>query len=203
MTDASTAPYWPLYCEENVWQQCAGAREDDDLQRHVLLVSNPARKVAMWGQRASKDPSLPIAWDYHVVLLRRDPGDGGWQIRDLDARHSEPQPAEQWLSSSFRGQGLIPPELEPRFRLVRAVDYRRHLRSDRRHMRLPDGSPRAPEPPWPRIAGEPFGETDDGGHNLDRFIDTLDPHFLGRCFDLAQLRRWLARERPASVRSCT
>lgn len=186
--------YCPFYCEENVWQLCAHPRVAD-AERWVLFVSNAIRKVAMWGQRAAAAKDLPIAWDYHVVLLFRAPaepttgqGPGPWQIWDLDAREPDPRAAADWLARSFAHIGLLPPKYTPRFRMVSCADYRRHLRSDRRHMLRPDGLPRRAPPSWPAILGEPTAENDDG-NNLDRFIDTEDPSFLGRCLDLDGLRK--------------
>lgn len=182
--------HWPFFCEENVWYLLA-APALADAERHALIISNRQRRVAVWGQRLSKDPSLPIAWDYHVVALFRRT-DRLSKIWDLDGRRPEPRPALTWLRDSFRGEGVIPPEFLPRFRLVDGASFRRHLRSDRRHMRDDDGAELEPHPPWPPIIGEPIpAEPDDHGHNLDRFLDTEDPSFLGQVFDLEQLRAYL------------
>ncbi len=194
MSDArDDAPaYCPFYCEENVWHLCAHPRVTG-AERRVLFISNPNRRVAMWGQKAARDPNLPIAWDYHVVLLSRAPS-RDWEVWDLDAKNPGPRSAADWLRDSFDAVGLLPPLYAPRFRMLSCAAYRRHFRSDRRHMRLPDGSVRQPPPPWPEIHGEPpaCAPADDGS-NLDRFIDTEDRGFLGDLFDLSQLRRWLAR----------
>lgn len=185
--------YCPFFCEENVWHLCA----HPDLaaaERRVLFISNPDRRVAMWGQRASRDPRAPIAWDYHVVLLLRHPA-REWQIWDLDALDPGPRSARDWLRDSFDHAHLLPRRYAPRFRMIDCAEYRRHLRSDRRHMRRPDGTPMQPPPPWPAIVGEPpaCAPMDDGS-NLSRFIDTEDPGFLGRVFDLAAFGHWLQSE---------
>jgi hypothetical protein len=188
--------YCPFYCEENVWHLCAHPSVSG-CDRRVLFISNTARRVAMWGQRAAVASGGPIAWDYHVVLLFRRVAAGGaesrWWVWDLDAERPEPVLAARWLSASFDATGLLPPIYAPAFRMVTCADYRRHLRSDRRHMRQPDGSPRQPPPAWPMILGEPpaCAPADDDGNNLDRFIDTSDPSFLGELFELGELRRWL------------
>jgi hypothetical protein len=195
MTDKPA--YWAFYCEENIWHLCADPRVEAD-ERRVLIICNRARKVAMWGQRIARQPAFPIAWDYHVVLFARRRGQA-WQAWDLDARGSCPQIAIDWLEHSFQGTGLLPPEFEPRFRLVTAEDYRRHLRSDRRHMRRPDGTAMQPPPTWPPIMGEPVSEPD-GGSNLARFLDTDDSDFIGELFDLPRLRRWL-RQSESVVRA--
>lgn len=190
MSDAPA--YCPFYCEENVWQLCAHRRVVQAEQR-VLFISNDERRVAMWGQRAASSPDVPIVWDYHVVLLLRDPG-RRWDIWDLDAHYPGPRSAERWLRSSFDFSGLLPSRYAPRFRMIDGDEYRRHLRSDRRHMRLDDGTIRQPPPPWPTIMGEPPAcAREDDGSNLERFIDTRDSDFLGQLFDLAELRDWLSR----------
>lgn len=189
--------YCQLYCEENVWQLCAHASVAA-AERRVLLISNRSRRVAMWGQRAAENPLGAVAWDYHVVLIFRAPrperDPDGWSVWDLDARDPGPRPALGWLRESFRA-GPLPPIYAPRFRLVSCAEYRRHLRSDRRHMRDHEGALAQPEPPWPPIMGEPpsCAPTDEGC-NLDRFLDMDDAGFLGELFDLAELERWLNRE---------
>lgn len=180
--------YCAYYCEENIWHLCADPRVVAD-DRRVLVICNRARRVAMWGQKISKQPEYPIAWDYHVILLARASG-RPWRAWDLDARGPCPQPADTWLEHSFLGIQLLPREFEPKFRLIDADSYRRHLRSDRRHMRHPDGTSMQPPPSWPPILGEPWDEPDDGS-NLDRFLDMDDARFIGELLDLAGLRRWL------------
>ncbi len=182
--------YCAYYCEENIWQLCADPRIEAD-ERRVLIICNRARRVAMWGQKIAKQPAFPIAWDYHVILLARVGAHRRqWQAWDLDARAPCPQPASTWLDQSFHSIALLPPEFVPYFRLIDADSYRRHLRSDRRHMRNSDGSDMQPPPSWPTILGEPFGGPDDGS-NLARFLDMEDQGFLGELFDLSGLRRWL------------
>ena len=196
MSQAQGSPprYCAYFCEENIWHLCAHPRVADS-ERAALFITNPKRRVAVWGQRLCTDPDLPIAWDYHVVLLFRPPG-ARWQAWDLDCHVREPQPAQTWLLSSFRGAQVLPPEFLPRFRLVPADDYRRHLRSDRRHMRDAAGEELQPHPSWAPILGEPLpaeaAEADEG-HNLDRFLDTENPDFLGRVFDLRELLAHLAQ----------
>jgi hypothetical protein len=59
-----------------------------------------------------------------------------------------------------------------------AATYRDALASDRRHMRAPDGSWRAPPPSWPTIGD---------GHTLDRLLDLAEPS-PGDVLDLGALR---------------
>src|SRR5690606_16532991 len=74
--------YCPFFCEENVWHLCAHPR-GAAAGRRVVSIASPDRRVAMWGQKASREPRAAIAWDYHVVLLLRELG-RAWQVWDLD-----------------------------------------------------------------------------------------------------------------------
>jgi hypothetical protein len=172
--------YWPLYCEENVWQLCNALPKPTTAL--ALLISNPDRAVALWHQRAAPDPDQPILWDYHVILGVEQAS--GWTLIDPDSTLDSPCPADIYLRASF-------PELpdeqaghRPVFRSVPADVYLKTLCSDRSHMRTPDGGWQSPPPPWPCI-----GE----GTNLMRFVDMRDD-FIGQVFDLAGLRAALGLE---------
>jgi protein N-terminal glutamine amidohydrolase len=165
--------YQAFYCEENIWHLCGDPRAGGD-DRHVLFVSNEARRVAMWGQKASRDPGDPVVWDYHVVLLART---RTWSVWDFDSTLGLDVPLARWLESSF--DAFVPEAFRPLFRCVEAGAYRRELASDRRHMRRPDGTEVSPAPPWPCIGR---------GHNLDRFIDVRAAG-PGEVYDLAGLKR--------------
>lgn len=167
--------YWPLYCEENVWQLC-GALPAGTKRALVAFISNADRAVAVFHQRSSDDDLHPVLWDYHVILLVE--GAAGWAVIDADSTLPSPCPADIYLQASFPA---LPSELArhlPRFRLVPAGEYRETLASDRSHMRTPDGSWRGAPPPWTCI-----GE----GMNLMRFVD-MQSDFVGHVVDLASLR---------------
>lgn len=180
-------PYWPFYCEENVWQQCA-ALPERARRSVVAFISNPARTVAVWQQRAAETVDGPIVWDYHVIQLVRHGAD--WSVVDRDSRLPQPIAAGVYLDQSFPRQAALDPELRPMFRLVEAAEYRSALRSDRSHMRV-DGGWARPPPPWPCIGQEP-----DAGTNLMQFVD-VQAKFLGEVVDLPGLRQWL--DRPAAL----
>ena len=175
----SARPYWPYYCEENVWHACEEALHAKR-DAWAVFVSNAAGRVAMWSQRAAP-AGEPILWDYHVVLLERRDGRPAWWVRDPDCRAGRELPASDWLAHSFPAAVDVPTELAPHFRLVPAAEYRAQLCSDRSHMRQGDGW-QAPPPPWPTI-----GE----GSNLMRFVDVEQP-FVGELLDLAGLRERVA-----------
>ena len=158
----------PFYCEENVWHLCQeptlAAR-----RREVVFVSNPERACPMWHQKAGR--GKPIVWDYHVVLLAADP----LEIWDVDTTLGLPLAARDWMRGSFHPS--VPPPYLPSFRIVPADLYVEALASDRSHMRLPDGSFRAPPPPWGPI-GRPGAPS-----NLMSFVDMTRP-FLGEVLSL-------------------
>jgi hypothetical protein len=167
--------YWPFYCEENIWHAC-GELPLDVGEALVAFISNPARLVAMWCQRSAHSSEEPVIWDYHVILLMRR--EAVWQVLDPDSTLPAPAPAARYLGASFPPLPEEWARQRPRFRLVPAADYRRELRSDRSHMRAPDGSWLREPPPGPCIGQ---------GTNLMRFVDT-EADFLGEVCDLAGLR---------------
>ena len=171
--------YWPFYCEENIWHLCDhSAVRDQDPQ--VLLVSNESRSVALWNQRLSPGPGLPVLWDYHVVLSCRSPG--GWEIWDLDSDLPCPCPADLYLRRTFPALAVPNPDIEPLFRRVPAARYRDSLATDRRHMRDASGEYSQPPPPW-----DPIGV----GSNLLRFLDMRN-ELHGEVLDLRSLVLHLA-----------
>jgi hypothetical protein len=164
----SALPYQPFWCEENVWHLVVR----DDLgegDRSVVFVSNAGRQVALWEQKASREPDGLVVWDYHVVLRV------GGMLWDLDTRLPCPLPARAWVDATFRP---VAPEYAPRFRVIEAAVFRDAFASDRRHMKDEHGQWRAPPPPWPAIGD---------GHTLPEFIDVARP-FLGDVVDLEGLR---------------
>jgi hypothetical protein len=182
---APDAHDWPFYCEENIWYRCSSAPGLLESAR-VIFVSNARRSVAVWHQRAAASPGVPVVWDYHVILVA--PEAGAWQVYDPDSSLGVPTNALAYLEACFPA---LPPgqaHLRPRFRVLPAQVYREELRSDRRHMRGPDG--RWLKPPPPRAC---IGH----GSNLARFIDT-ETAFLGEVLDLEALRARLRESPPDS-----
>lgn len=138
--------YCPYYCEENIWHLAADARVGQG-PRHVLMISNPGRRVALWGQRSgAAETGGLVVWDYHVVLTL---GTGAQAVLwDLDTTLGAPIPLPAYLAQTFRG---APEPFTPRFRVLEADAYRERFGSDRRHMRDEDGGFLQPPPQWPPI----------------------------------------------------
>jgi hypothetical protein len=91
-----------------------------------------------------------VLWDYHAFALSRREG---WVVWDLDTTLPWPTPAREYLRLSF----VARPREPPLFRVMGAAEYAREFRSDRGHMRRPDGTWSATPPPWPPANGR-------GGH---------------------------------------
>ncbi|KDQ06739.1 hypothetical protein BOTBODRAFT_243436 [Botryobasidium botryosum FD-172 SS1] len=67
--------YTANYCEENIYRLAKTLTSLPDYDStndiiFVVFISNLSRTVALWQQRASPDPELPVVWDYHVILVR-------------------------------------------------------------------------------------------------------------------------------------
>jgi hypothetical protein len=161
--------YHPFFCEENVWRLLAdGALPEPGA---ALFVTNAARTVAMWGQRAARQD--PILWDYHVAALLPDAG----LVVDLDDRERVARPLGEWLGHAFRPARAA---WRPRFRLVPRAAFLAVFSSDRSHMLDAAGTARAPFPPWPAPFRAELGNT------LVRLLD-LDDAIAGEVTDAAGL----------------
>lgn len=164
----------PYFCEENVWQLLAG--EELPRPAAALFITNAARSVAMWGQRAAvRDP---IVWDYHVVAVL--PAHA--LVVDLDAREHTALPLARWLAHAFLP---VADELAPRFRCVPWPQLQATFHSDRSHMRDARGREVQPFPSWPPVGDARLG------HTLGRFLDLGDP-IAGVVTDAAGLPAALA-----------
>jgi hypothetical protein len=140
----------PFYCEENVWIAAAAL----NLPALVVVVTNPSRRVWCRHQRLGTD----VVWDYHVWMTERR--DGTWLVSDPDSALAS-TPLETYVETTY--PSMAPSELQAWFRILTARDFRTTLRTDRRHMRKPDGGWLQPPPPWPALHP--------GAWNLDRFWD--------------------------------
>jgi hypothetical protein len=91
--------YTSQYCEENIYllAKSLQRKKRDDRQDYAIFISNPHRHVALFNQRASQAPHMPVIWDYHVILLTVESGqelsgDMIVSIWDYDTRLSFPCP---------------------------------------------------------------------------------------------------------------
>ena len=164
MTVDEPGLYWPLYCEENIWQLCRHSDFVDSVGK-VAFISNATRSVAVWQQKSQTEANQPVIWDYHVILLTDD---NGWQVWDLDSSASSCASLADYLNASFLP--LLPgcDNFAPRFRLFDMHTFAKQFSSDRSHMLSAKGDWLAPPPPWPEPG---LGGALPLPHILDGFAD--------------------------------
>ncbi len=164
--------YQSCYCEENIWHLC---QHPVCTESTVIFIASHGGMFPMLYQKAMSDPTTPILWDYHVILLL-----AGQPAHILDFDTILPFCTElgTYLPQSFLPEKSVAPEYRPYFRLIPAQAYLREFRSDRSHMRTEDGGWNSPPPDWPPIGN--------GGSNLARFIDMQD-HSIGEVLSYNQL----------------
>lgn len=139
--------YTPFYCEENIWHLARNKRFTE-LDTRVVLITGPGRHRKLWYQRCSEHITLPVYWDYHVILLAWNEN---WQVWDLDTRLELPVKASTYFHKTFRGPDNNFDNTNVFFRSIDAKEYIANFCSDRSHMRLPSGDWAAPPPSWPAI----------------------------------------------------
>ena len=154
--------YQAAYCEENIWHLC---QQDELKSSYVTFISSEGDAFPMLNQRASTHPSLPIFWDYHVVLLviAEDV-----QIFDFDTTLPFNTNIETYFSHSFIDERLLTDKEPPLFRLIPSDEFTKSFSSDRSHMKTASGW-LAPPPSWPLIGS--------GGSNLANFVQAKDNRF--------------------------
>ena len=168
--------YQPCYCEENIWHLCQHKQLKNS---YVIFIASKGDAFPMLNQRAMQNPSIPIMWDYHVVLLVLDEPN---QILDFDTTLPFTTDVQTYFSQSFIEKELVDDVHTPLFRLVPASEYVELFSSDRRHMKTESGW-LAPPPAWPLIGK--------AGHNLPDFID-MNNNDIGEVLDYdALLERYV------------
>lgn len=213
------AAYASCYCEENVYllaAQFATLARQPQLQRwsaYAVFISNQTRTVALWSQRAAREPNAPVVWDYHVVLaLRPDrsvaagahegggamPKRGGSEkgrrtmVYDADCALGAPLSWDDYVCATFAlGDGL-PPEYHSLFRVVPADIFLAEFVSDRSHMLLTrDGTDYSvPPPPWAPLHGHraPAGVRT---NLMDAFVSMdAQAQGFGSVYDLEGFMAW-------------
>ena len=139
--------YAAFYCEENIWQLC-GEPSFASVERRVVFISNVNSTCALWQQRATTSPGLPVIWDYHVIMIARR--EKNWVVWDLDTMLPLPCPLEDYLSQTFLPLRPEHQPFAPRFRVLDGACYLGGFSSDRLHMQ--DNKVwQKPPPPWPAI----------------------------------------------------
>lgn len=167
--------YTPAYCEENIWHLASEDRFRG-LDAWVVLVTGPGSHRKLWFQRCCQHVTLPVYWDYHVILLVRD---DIWQVWDLDTTLELPVNASTYFRKTFRGPDESFDDTNVIFRTIDAKEYNANFSSDRSHMRLPSGDWETPPPSWsPIVASETS--------NLMRWLD-IESNGPGELLTLEQI----------------
>ena len=151
--------YHAAFCEENIWHLC----QQPSLQNsYVVFIVSKGEAFPMLNQHASEHPSIPIFWDYHVVLLLMSERK---QIVDFDTCLEFTTDIDTYFKESFLAESLLIDEEIPLFRLVPSKKYVALFSSDRSHMQSPTGW-LAPPPKWPLIGNS--------ATNLSGFIEARE-----------------------------
>jgi hypothetical protein len=153
--------YQAAYCEENVWHLC---QQNHLRNSYVVFIFSKGDAFPMLNQRASEHPTLPIFWDYHVVLLVKNKNKNN-QILDFDTTLAFNTDFVSYFSESFVNESLLLDKEAPLFRLVPSNEFATSFSSDRSHMKISTGWI-SPPPSWQII-----GSLES---NLAEFIQTKD-----------------------------
>lgn len=160
--------YTPFYCEENIWHLASSRSDRESL---VVFLSNARFQIPLWMQRASQDPSQPVVWDYHVILLEKK--DDAYQVWDLDSSLPCPTDVTHYVEQSVSRIENLPEKWHIQFRVIPSQSFLEMFSSDRSHMKDSQTGQWIKEPPpWPPI------QSVAGGHNLRQFIEMKDA-FIG------------------------
>lgn len=174
--------YTPCYCEENallLGRELVrrGVAREQDLQ--VVFISNPAKAVPIWQQRAGHEEEDGLmVWDYHVIVLQVAPGEV--RVWDFDTLLAFPCSLIEYTRRAFCPETALHPEFMRRFRAVPLPLYGQFFASDRSHMVKEDGSWSAPPPEHPCFVGDGGCKT-----NLEVYTDMVgeSPARYGRVYE--------------------
>jgi len=136
----------PYYCEENVWRLGVRKRTQQPFgnRYYAVFISNPIKNVPMFQQKAAANGEVSVCWDYHVILLCQQIGDGQASVYDMDSLLPYPCPLDEYLEHSFPYDWPYP--FGPMFRVVPLDLFLNNFGSDRSHMRDKNGGWNAPPP---------------------------------------------------------
>ncbi|NQZ08694.1 MAG: hypothetical protein HRT35_16185 [Algicola sp.] len=187
--------YWPLFCEENVWQLC---RHHHFAQHKTfaVFISNETKACTLWLQQSASKQDLPVVWDYHVVLfacsevLYNGINNGRWTVWDLDSDLALGISVEDYLVQTFLPLAPGFGHYAPTFRVVEGEVFKARFSSDRQHMKNSDGTWKSPPPSWPAIIHEE-------GLALAELIDMKHDE----CMTLDELKRAFAAKKPPPIQT--
>ena len=144
--------YWPLFCEENIWQLCCHSHFSTR-QTFAVFISNETKACTLWRQQSVPKEGLPVIWDYHVVLFAcfESHENSDWRVWDLDSDLALGISAQEYLAQTFLPLAPGFEHYAPKFRIVDGEVFKARFCSDRQHMKNSDGSWKSLPPSWPVI----------------------------------------------------
>ncbi|RDB24108.1 Protein N-terminal glutamine amidohydrolase [Hypsizygus marmoreus] len=151
--------YTSCYCEENIYllaQQFSGdPKIVEAWDIFVVFISNNTKTVALWNQKLAHEPSRPVVWDYHVLLVLRPHsfaiqahpapiniitsskapsyGQNTTWAYDFDTQLDLPCTLEEYLNKTFMD---VDPRFQSLFRVIPGNVFLDNFASDRSHMLL-------------------------------------------------------------------
>ncbi|KAE8750698.1 hypothetical protein FOCC_FOCC002678 [Frankliniella occidentalis] len=179
----SSCVYTSGYCEENVWKMCEdiSSRLPSELQHcYVVFVSNKARTIPLWRQRAGETEDKLVIYDYHTMLLYMPSGER-CVVYDLDSELPFPTHFHKYVTETFRTDQVLDPDYFRYFRVVPAAQYLQNFASDRRHWRKADNTWLKTPPSYPLIS------TSASSHNMDQYVDMDQSKGPGQVLNLTQI----------------
>ncbi|XP_033624435.1 protein N-terminal glutamine amidohydrolase-like isoform X2 [Asterias rubens] len=168
------------FCEENVWKLMEYIQQHDPnrLQDYsAIFISNAAKTVPIWFQRAGFSPDQPVVWDYHVICLHCPSGCEP-VIYDLDTLLPFPYPLMKYLQRAIQSDDKLRQKYHRMFRVIPAELFLKTFASNRTHMKKADGSWMQAPPTYPCIS------TEESSMNLDEFISMEKGVGVGQVMDL-------------------
>ncbi|KAH9503853.1 hypothetical protein Btru_063994 [Bulinus truncatus] len=153
ITPSQLCTYTACYCEENVWKLCAHVKENCNvselLKCYSIFISNRAKKVPLWHQKASKNKERLVVWDYHVIFLYHD--SSASLVYDLDTELGFPCTLKEYVTACIGDEYILKEEFWRMFRVIPADEYLSTFASDRSHMLNKKNEWLAQPPPYPPI----------------------------------------------------
>jgi hypothetical protein len=157
--------YTKCYCEENIYRLASFLNIPKSF---VCFISNSHKTVPFWCQKSQQHPSVPVVWDYHVILLEKQGRE--CNIYDFDTTLSFPCRAKEYLSKSLLiNQIKLDPTYQRKYRIIESEVYLKHFASDRSHMKTETGW--LAEPPRQQLI-----QTAESKMNLHSYIDMTQDH---------------------------
>jgi len=143
----------PCYCEENAYKLCQQMiRRIPGVALHVVFISNAARKVPIWRQRAGRNEGMYVCWDYHVIVVEKRGSET--LVWDQDSVLPFPCSFQQYQREALQGghaELALPEAYQRMYRVIGSEQYLKHFASDRSHMRTQDGGWEAAPPAYPCV----------------------------------------------------